>query len=110
MADRSPHSVDRDSDMGNTYYGFRSPFKLKDPITLKHHYQEVKMTDQWTRVIPDGRRVKYTFEEFSGDSASMTARVEGEPGGTHLLTEARIKLPLTREDVERRFEAQIQNK
>jgi len=59
--------------------------------------------DEWTKSLPDGRKVTYTYEPMLADSARITATVQGEPVG-QMITLPKVKNPLSREEVELHFE------
>jgi hypothetical protein len=64
------------------------------------------MQYEWFKKLSDGRHVKYTHEELMEDGALLTAQI----GGTEIvytITLRKVKNPLTREEVERRFEAEL---
>ena len=64
---------------------------------------EIKMRAEWTGNLPDGRKVKYTYDDASGVVA-RSAKVEGSEI-VHLVTGERP--PLTRTDVEQRFQREL---
>jgi len=65
------------------------------------------MPDQdWIKTLPDGRRVKFIYQELADNGAFLSAQVEGnEVVYSIILT--RVRNLLSREDVERRFEAEL---
>jgi hypothetical protein len=65
---------------------------------------ETKMPDEeWIKTLEDGRRVKFIYQELPQDGAFITAQIEGnEVVYSIVLTKARN--PLSREDVESRFQ------
>jgi hypothetical protein len=72
--------------------------------------QVTKMRDEeWIKALQDGRKVKFTYQELPGDGAFMTAQIAGnEVVYSIVLTKARN--PLSREDVESRFRAELSKK
>jgi hypothetical protein len=69
-----------------------------------------KMPDEeWINALPDGRRVKFVYQELPEDGAFITAQIAGnEVVYSVLLTKA--KNPLSREDVESHFKAELSKK
>ncbi len=68
------------------------------------------MPDQdWIKTLPDGRRVKFIYQELPESGAFLSAQVEGnEVVYSIILT--KVRNLLSREDVERRFEAELSKK
>jgi hypothetical protein len=69
-----------------------------------------KMPDEeWVKILYDGRRVKFTYQQLPDDGAFVTAQIEGnEVVYSVVLTEA--KNPLTRENVESHFKGELSKK
>jgi hypothetical protein len=68
------------------------------------------MPDQeWVKTLADNRKVKFIYQELPEDGAFITAQIAGnEVVYSIVLTKARN--PLSREDVERRFRAELSKK
>jgi len=68
------------------------------------------MSDQeWVKTLADNRKVKFIYQELPEDGAFITAQIAGnEVVYSIVLTKARN--PLSREDVERRFRAELSKK
>jgi len=65
--------------------------------------------DEWVKTLSDGRKVKFTCQEFPVDGAFITAQLAGnEVVYSVVLTQARK--PLSREDVESHFDAELAKK
>jgi hypothetical protein len=65
--------------------------------------------EEWVKTLQDGRKVKFMCQELPRDGAFMTAQLAGnEVVYSILLTKAGN--PLTREDVEGRFAAELSKK
>jgi len=65
------------------------------------------MPDQdWIKTLPDGRRVKFIYQELPGSGAFLSAQVEGNEVVYSIIL-AKVRNLLSREDVERRFEAEL---
>jgi hypothetical protein len=65
--------------------------------------------EEWIKALPDGRKVKFVYQELPEDGAFITAQIAGnEVVYSVLLTKARN--PLNREDVERHFKAELSKK
>ena len=65
------------------------------------------MPDQdWIKTLPDGRRVKFIYQELPDSGAFLSAQVAGnEVVYSVILT--RVRKLLSREDVESHFEAEL---
>ena len=62
--------------------------------------------EEWIKTLEDGRKVKFIYKELPEDGAFITAQIAGnEVVYSVLLTTARN--PLSREDVEGHFEAEL---
>jgi hypothetical protein len=69
-----------------------------------------KMLDEeWIKTFEDGRKVKFIYQKLPEDGAFITAQIAGnEVVYSIILTNA--KNPLSREDVETRFKAELSKK
>ena len=62
--------------------------------------------EEWIKILRDGRRVKFIYQELPGDGAFMSAQIEkNEVVYSVLLAKARN--PLSREDVESHFSKEL---
>jgi hypothetical protein len=68
------------------------------------------MPDQeWVKMLEDGRKVKFIYQQLPEDVAFMTAQIGGsEVVYSVVLTKARN--PLSHEDVESHFEGELSKK
>ena len=68
------------------------------------------MPDQeWVNTLADNRKVKFIYQELPEDGAFITAQIAGnEVVYSIILT--KVKNPLSREDVENRFQAELSKK
>jgi hypothetical protein len=68
------------------------------------------MPDQeWVKTLADNRKVKFIYQELPEDGAFITAQIAGnEVVYSIVLTKARN--PLSHEDVESRFRAELSKK
>ena len=67
------------------------------------------MPQEWIKTLPDGRKVKFIYQELSAVGAFLTAQTEGnEVVYSVILSHARN--PLSREDVESHFQAELSKK
>jgi hypothetical protein len=68
------------------------------------------MSDQeWVKTLADNRKVKFIYQELPEDGAFITAQIAGnEVVYSIVLTKARN--PLSREEVESRFRAELSKK
>ena len=65
--------------------------------------------EEWIKTLEDGKKVKFFYQELLGDGAFITAQLAGnEVVYSIVLSEARN--PLSREDVEGRFEGELSKK
>jgi hypothetical protein len=65
--------------------------------------------EEWVKTLLDTRKVKFIYQELPDDGAFITAQIAGnEVVYSMLLTKAGN--PLTREDVEGRFAAELSKK
>jgi hypothetical protein len=67
------------------------------------------LDEEWIKTIADGRRVKFTSQELPGDGAFITAQIESNKVVYSILL-AKAKNPLSREEVESQFEAELAKK
>jgi hypothetical protein len=65
--------------------------------------------EEWIKALADGRQVKFIYQELPADGAFITAQIAGnEVVYSVVLTKAGN--PLSREDVERHFAAELSKK
>ena len=65
--------------------------------------------EEWIKVLEDGRKVKFIYQELPENGAFITAQLAGnEVVYSVVLTDARN--PLSREDVESRFKGELSKK
>jgi hypothetical protein len=65
--------------------------------------------EEWIKTLEDGRKVKFVYRELPEDGAFITAQLAGNAVVySVLLAEARN--PLSREEVERHFRAELAKK
>jgi hypothetical protein len=65
--------------------------------------------EEWFKTLEDGRKVKFIYQELPDDGAFITAQLEGnEVVYSVVMTKARN--PLSREDVESHFKAELSKK
>jgi hypothetical protein len=63
----------------------------------------------WIKILADGRRVKFIYQELLEDGAFISARIAGnEAVYSVVMTKARN--PLSREDVESHFKGELSKK
>ena len=65
--------------------------------------------EEWVKTLADGRTVKFIYQELPGNGAFMTAQLAGNEVVYSVLL-AKAKNPLTREDVESHFKAELAKK
>jgi hypothetical protein len=72
--------------------------------------EELRMpSDEWIKALADGRRVKFTYQELPDEGAFVTAQVEGNKV-VYSIVLTNANNPLTREEVESHFEAELLKK
>ena len=65
--------------------------------------------EEWIKTCEDGRKVKFIYQELPKDGAFLSAQIAGnEVVYSIILTKARN--PVSREDVESRFEGELSKK
>jgi len=65
--------------------------------------------EEWVKKLDDGKKVKFVYQELPEDGAFITAQVEGNEVVYSVLLR-RAGNPLSREDVERHFKAELSKK
>jgi len=65
--------------------------------------------EEWVKTLADGRTVKFIYQQLPGDGAFMSAQLAGNEVVYSVLL-AKAKNPLTREDVESHFKAELAKK
>ena len=67
------------------------------------------LDEEWIKTIAGGRRVKFTSQELPDGRAFITAQIESNKVVYSILL-AKAKNPLSREEVESQFEAELAKK
>jgi hypothetical protein len=65
--------------------------------------------EEWTKILEDGRKVKFFYQELPGDGAFITAQIAGNEV-VYSVVLARARNPLSREDVESHFKDELAKK
>jgi hypothetical protein len=65
--------------------------------------------EEWIKSLEDGRKVKFIYQELPEDGAFMTAQLAGNKV-VYSVVLARAGNPLTHQDVESHFEAELSKK
>jgi hypothetical protein len=65
--------------------------------------------DEWIKALEDGRKVKFIYQELPEDGAFMTAQIAGNQVVYSVLL-PKAGNPLSREDVESHFKAELAKK
>jgi hypothetical protein len=65
--------------------------------------------EEWVKTLADGRTVKFIYQELPGDGAFMTAQVAGNKV-VYSIVLTKANNPLSREDVESHFKAELAKK
>ena len=68
-------------------------------------YENRTMKDEWTRLIADGRLVKFTYEELPDGQAFLTAQIGGRDVVYSIILD-HPEYPFHREAMERHFDAE----
>jgi hypothetical protein len=72
-------------------------------------YQTKMRDEDWLTTLADGRRVKFTYQELLDDRKFLAAQVE-ENEVVYSILLATATNPLSREEVESRFEGELSKK
>jgi hypothetical protein len=68
------------------------------------------MPDQeWIKILADGRKVKFTYQELLVAGAFITAQIAGNEV-VYSVVLTKVENPLSREDVESHFEGEFSKK
>jgi len=65
--------------------------------------------DEWIKTLADGRRVKFIYQELPEDGAFITAQIAGNEV-VYSVVLAKAKNPLSHEEVESHFKAELVKK
>jgi hypothetical protein len=65
--------------------------------------------EDWIKTLADGRKVKFVYQELPDDGAFITAQIASNEVVYSILL-AKAKNPLSREDVESRFQGELSKK
>ena len=66
-------------------------------------------SDEWSRTLEDGRRVRFTNEKLSEDGSFITAQIEGNEV-VYSVVLNKEKKPLSRDEVETHFKSELSKK
>ncbi len=66
-------------------------------------------TEDWIKALEDGRLVKFTNQELPGGGSFNTAQIEKSEVVYSIVLE-KVKNPLSRQEVESRFKAELSKK
>jgi hypothetical protein len=67
------------------------------------------LDEEWIKTLEDGRKVKFIYQELLEDGAFITAQIAGNELVYSIILTNAIN-PLSREDVESRFKAELSKK
>jgi hypothetical protein len=62
--------------------------------------------EEWVKTLGDGRKVKFIYQELPDDGAFLTAQIGGNEV-VYSIVLAKARNPLSREDVETRFQGEL---
>ena len=65
--------------------------------------------DEWIKTRRDGRKVKFIYQELPDDGAFVSAQIAGNEI-VYSIVMTKAGNPLTRDDVESRFEGELSKK
>jgi hypothetical protein len=65
--------------------------------------------DEWVKTREDGRKVKFIYQELPDDGAFITAQIAGNKV-VYSIVLTKVRIPLSREDVEGHFESELLKK
>jgi hypothetical protein len=66
-------------------------------------------SEEWIKTLEDGRRVKFTNQTLPGVGSFITAQIEKNEVVYSIVAD-KVTAPLSRHEVERRFEAELSKK
>jgi len=64
---------------------------------------------EWIKTLADGRKVKFTYQELLEVGAFITAQIAGNEV-VYSVVLTKVKIPLSREDVESHFKGEFSRK
>jgi hypothetical protein len=67
------------------------------------------LDEEWFKTLGDGRMVKFVYQELPEDAAFITAQLAGNKI-VYSIVLAKAGNPLTRQDVESHFDAELSKK
>jgi hypothetical protein len=67
------------------------------------------MLDEWIKTLEDGKQVKFAYQELVEDGAAISAQIEGNEVIYSIIL-IKADNPLSREDIERRFDSELSKK
>lgn len=77
---------------------------------VRKPFDETNMPDEeWIKTLGGGRKVKFVYQQLPGNGAFLTAQIEGNEVVYSILL-ATASNPLSREDVEGRFNRELSKK
>lgn len=62
--------------------------------------------EEWIKILGDGRKVKFIYQELPDDGAFLTAQIAGNEV-VYSIVLAKARNPLSREEVETRFQGEL---
>jgi len=62
--------------------------------------------EEWFKTLGDGRKVKFIYQELPDDGAFLTAQIGGNEV-VYSIVLAKARNPLSREEVETRFQGEL---
>jgi hypothetical protein len=65
--------------------------------------------EEWVKILEDGRKVKFIYQELPEDGAFITAQIQGNEV-VYSVVLAKARNPLSREDVESHFKGELSKK
>lgn len=65
--------------------------------------------DEWIKKLPDGRNVKFVYQELPEAGSFITAQIQGNEV-VYSVVLSPAKNPLSREDVESHFKSELSKK
>jgi len=66
-------------------------------------------SEEWVKTLEDGRRVKFIYQGLPMDGAFITAQLAGNEV-VYSVVLTKVKNPLSRQDVESHFKAELSKK
>jgi hypothetical protein len=65
--------------------------------------------EEWIKILEDGRKVKFIYQELPGERAFITAQIAGNEVVYSIVLDS-VKNPLSQQESESRFAPELSNR